>query len=729
MGSVLAEALATVPAQADCTIEVAIWQSPASGTAQELPQADLHAVFIDAAPWMPEAFITALFEAKECPIRRLVLVGFRPERGGGAVEALRDVPRLPLFFEAFPEPECIQLPLSAGELAGKLHDALKRPDQGAAWQANWTRVAVGLDAVREKDSRTELWRRLDSLCGEDRVLQEEHEAAASTDRRERFQQVSDVFHLVRARSPDGNPRQVLVLDDNLSPMEERLKVLARASGTKFYVTRNGDACMALADGLWQSKRAGVRPELSDLVLIDGNGRKDDVAARWNELDLVLVDLLLLLSGSSRANGEEIVASLHDHYPELPVFVVTQSEEPDVLARCLRLRGADRVVPKRRLLRLSFEIEDYFNSDVSPLLPVLRNASCPGKTRLDRELVRLYRIWHHEPEILWLGEKSFHGPEHSVEHHRGLWTLANQVLSTTWGTVSAKWSNGAGAGKPGSPCVEEMLFCFFLAIWLHDIGARGNDQWQSADEVRDRHAFITGCLLDDPEYRSALGLDGTDDELLRIVADLCRYHQSNCPLIREDLTRINDSNSQEATKDLFTQALEERTPWALPWLALLRLLDAVEHGWKRSGSELLYRCRLRLVDHERAYYDNQLRQVAAGRCGSERRTENALRIADLGRYAAYLDRQQGVLDKHRAILGAWVHLEAGPEGWNLYPCYRIDTNSDGAEGIARNLHSYVLKEWASTGRFLREIGLFIPRTPPTTGPAESDGYTWVYDTQS
>lgn len=701
-------------------IAVHTWSGPtdADSASWLLQDADLHVVFVDAADWMPRALSTALVNSRRCPVSDLLLLGFCEAPGADTDQesSVHSRPWLALLFAAFPRFSYHRLPMSMDQLKKLVRRLLAETTTGKCeWPKDWRRVQEALTDLAGPDragsrQMAQAWRVLDDLCGsEQRRLREEHEAAAGLESLMAYQGRLDHYYLAVARCTGATARTILMLEDRPDRIADQLRVLARSTGYTFLLTRNGRDCAALAEDIGTQGQRGLGLQKYDLLSISPNGRKQRQIRDVRDVDVVTVDLMIMPDGGKTLDGEQIISDLHDHYPELPVFVVSRSEEPDVMARCLRTRGADRVVPKRRLLRLPYAVEDYFSREVSPLLPILRHGSRRDGPSLDKELVRLYRLWTHSPGILWHAEKTTHAAEHGMEHHRALWRLANELLLHSWPTISA--SRRESPLQTGTLRLEEELFCFLLSVWLHDIGCKGNQLYQMGDEVRARHAWISGELIRDDS--NELGLAHLPRAYRDAIENLCRYHQSNCPLTRAQLEHIEESAAP--TRGLFADKgpLAERARYLLPWEALLRLLDAIEHSWRRVGSDLLHDAKRKALQNEQQYY--QLR-------------------ADQGRldaqsYVGWLAEQKKHLTKHLGVRDVYIHIESDGNEVLLYPCYAIRAEDDGRRrDLFGDLAYYVLKEWWATGDYLRLLGLRLPQRRPQEairqGPWE---YQAVWDT--
>ncbi len=685
-----------------------------------LQQADVHVVFVDSAPWMRQALVQSIIRApRQCPVQRMILFGFCEEiepagEDRGKIPVNRQHP-LGLLFEGF-HVEYQRLPLRLEMIRNEVASCISRVSAGILpghWQRNFRRVRTTLRIVKGlgyADNPMDAWSRLDSLSGSGNTrLREEHDIKvekgegplAFLERLLRFQTLIDLYYLAVARSNGRQPYTFLIIEDNPGFIRSQLKFLASATGDRFYVTKSGSACHKLAEKL-QSKDRNQRSglprdgfswpsELFDNPIVPYGEQVSE-----NEClapDAVLVDLILWDDAKKLlVHGESIIRQLQERFRELPVFVVTRSEEPDVLTRCVKIRGADRVVPKRRLLRLPYTFLNYLHEEVSPLLSVLDG------TELSSRLVAAYRTWNSCPGILWHGEKTVHAAEHTLEHSLGLWKLAHQLLSQSWDHMQDhRHSIGLRQYYP------KELFGFLMSIWLHDIGSKGSEAYQMADQVRSRHSWISGELIHrNPElYRLERGEEADFVELL------CAYHQSCAPFSLNDPTK-------ESVRGLFHQSLEEieeSCKWnLLEWTALLRLLDAIEHNWRRVGTNDLFMAKKIDIDIDRKYY-----------------SERAATQPDAAEYAKWLDVQESHMQKHLSVLRVDLRTNRSSDGRSIvfWPEYTF-ADCDDAKDYLGEIGIYALQEWHATGSHIAEkMGIRFARTGEVSHP-ETDNCYAVHD---
>jgi len=289
----------------------------------------------------------------------------------------------------------------------------------------------------------------------------------------------------------------------------------------------------------------------------------------SEIDLVLLDIYL---DSDTIYGEKFINIFIKNYPSIPILILSNSEDYDLVERCLRL-GADFYVNKKFVSTVPGYLHKTYEKYGNILYSHLGHSDI-GK-ELRRNTLGNIRYWMHHKNLLWYGDKCYHMIEHAYEHTMDNWKHTNQIF----------------------PLVEEILFkdiiekdrmvyCFSMATWLHDIGHKGNERFGEAYQIRDMHGLISAELIiknpqmfniiegvsnknfDDnyQEFEFPLGnhheplpqlirdCEEKDKYLtnLEIIALLCMYHKSNAPLTRKEGWKMQ-SERKFIPKDYFTDS--------------------------------------------------------------------------------------------------------------------------------------------------------------------------------
>ncbi len=698
-----------------------VWES--ASEAESFKSADLHVVFIDSADWMSEGIVVALTKAMDenpliCPVKRMLLFGFmdRPDSGANTSTTINKKPMLKFLFQAFPL-LYEQLPSSAEDIVLKIADTARNND-GEQWERDWKRVYCAIqrrlkphDVPSRPLTRHDVWDSFENFADADVKAREEHDAGKGTDGRgyditkiAAFQDEIDCFYLATARDC-RKKRSFIFIEDNPEVVCEDLRMLACATGHTFFVTRKPNASKPADDKVRDCHDMVCYIESAEF---NGKFREEDfecisdacttitaASQSWIDPAAILVDLQLGNDGYREISGENVLHILQDKIPSVPTFVVTRSEEPDVFARCLRLSGADRVVPKRRLTRFPHAFTSYLYGEVSPLLRFFEHSN----QHLAVRLTEAYRTWKSYPGILWHGEKTYHAAEHTLEHHLGLWKLANELLPCHWERIQAARKTWMKKTKQ-RPYAESDLFRFLMSLWLHDIGIKGNERYQMADQVRSRHSWISGDLIRrNPEIYLL-----TRGEESEVVALLCEYHQSCAPF-------ENIDKCERAVTGLFQQSLldiERNCGWPLmEWAALLRLLDAMEHNWRRVGIGHLAKAKQVAIQVDRRYY-----------------LENAAHDKDSEEYAEWLNIQQHHMNKHLSVVDMHIKTKLADDNRTVvfWPEYTF-TNGDTARKFMPEIAWYVLKEWHSTGKYMSDrMGMRLANS--CDGVSNSSGLKWA-----
>lgn len=132
---------------------------------------------------------------------------------------------------------------------------------------------------------------------------------------------------------------VLIVDD--SPVDRRLvgELLSKNPGVWLQYAVEGPASV-------ESKPVDELASSGSVLQIDYavNGREALAKIVRCQPDLVITDLLM-----PEINGLQLVAHLREHYPRIPVILMTSQGSEDIAVQALH-QGAASYVPKKLLLR-------------------------------------------------------------------------------------------------------------------------------------------------------------------------------------------------------------------------------------------------------------------------------------------------------------------------------------------------------------------------------------------
>lgn len=381
-----------------------------------------------------------------------------------------------------------------------------------------------------------------------------------------------------------------------------------------------------------------------------------------DFDLILQDIFLEAGGIS---GSDFAGLYFNVAPQAMVFFLT-SMDIETLAASGYDNKVDRLVGKERLKGIMKYYYDRFIELYGPLLwPVFVNSKKRNKRALitDRVSVRKLlgniRTWTMAPKILFHGFALPEMVDHEFRHTLGLWNMANKVL-------------GPFLDRMPEAMPNEDRILLTLAIWLHDIGHRGDEHHSTPMEIRENHGAISESLV--LEHFEAFGIEWIRDFCtcyksepsllclgvsnrnkktgcawrtkvcaLRELGLICRYHQSTAPLTVNKLKKLilklkmpspycivgmkdfenevpDDNNLQigqwlDRKKDFGWFGTDIRTldefdgkDQLLKLTGMLRWLDALHTHSDKSGSTLEVKSFLSYLEMRKRYCENRIGEI-------------------------------------------------------------------------------------------------------------------------
>jgi len=191
----------------------------------------------------------------------------------------------------------------------------------------------------------------------------------------------------------------------------------------------------------------------------------------------------------------------------------------------------------------------------------------------------------------------------------------------------------------------------MAVWLHDIGHKGNERYGEAYLIRDNHGYISAEYIlkyprlfgikeeDESEQKNSYyekikfkcGNPGSAIEILyrrsrerkklsnaEKIALISAYHKSNIPLTEEDYFELSSNPNKFIPIDFFENG-ERRTDKAITLkkilkevydendvkkiigiIGLFRMVDAIDLNVCRVGSESEKELKMKVINNDRDY---------------------------------------------------------------------------------------------------------------------------------
>ena len=153
--------------------------------------------------------------------------------------------------------------------------------------------------------------------------------------------------------------------------------------------------------------------------------------------------------------------------------------------------------------------------------------------LEEKRKKLSAKWSQYPNILWHGSKGIQMADHSLAHTQNLLGLTDNLL-----TLLPKYT------------LKQIEFLvLYYALWLHDIGHRGNENYQEPIDIRDFHGVIGGFLLLEDAFKNGSIIYELEKYIALPVALISMYHQRGLPFNGSDRVRLVTRTAKEFPKEL------------------------------------------------------------------------------------------------------------------------------------------------------------------------------------
>lgn len=327
---------------------------------------------------------------------------------------------------------------------------------------------------------------------------------------------------------------------------------------------------------------------------------------WENIDLVLQDIVLdELTDCSSITGLDLAPHYFEACPQALVFMLTSLDiETLVGSGEVNWKYVDCVVSKKALPTIWYEYRRCFRERFGRMFWPDWSTVDDTDRNLLRGLFGSLRRWQIEPDILWHGQTLPEMIDHAHRHITALWKLANDFIGTLI-------ENGVANAEVLSLRHRVALA---VAVWMHDVGHRGDEYVTGSMDIRASHAGISErLLLRNPDaYRLGWLLDSVsmphkdcrDIEkgmtsrlecrnltscsaeaglplcLMREIGLLCRHHQSNAPLDNDSLKRMATKGKEPSIYSLVPDGDSEGTMSSEEFLFKISN-DALPMPWARG----------------------------------------------------------------------------------------------------------------------------------------------------
>lgn len=364
----------------------------------------------------------------------------------------------------------------------------------------------------------------------------------------------------------------------------------------------------------------------------------------DDIDIIILDLFLDEKQGARFQGEQILKYLKEKHIGIPVIILSISEDFEEVARLYSL-GADFFVNKKYALQLPLYIHRIFDKYGHVLLWLNEKEN---KWQYRKNLLSNLRYWMFHKDFLWYGDKCYHMIDHGFNHIYDNWINTNKLLQIIKINIKQEFD-----------WKDSDIYSFCMAMWLHDIGHKGNERYGEAYQIRDTHGIISGeFILQRPELFNIIEEDkslGRCDtyyknytyplgnqnlsvvQLIRErrnqenlsnaekIALLSIFHKSNAPLTVEDGLKMQAKNIfipseyfencdlQKGQLITLQDVLEKRCmnykDRFLIMMSLFRFIDGIDLHKTRVGDESEKELKLKVINQDKEYYLRKLEETA------------------------------------------------------------------------------------------------------------------------
>ncbi len=348
--------------------------------------------------------------------------------------------------------------------------------------------------------------------------------------------------------------------------------------------------------------------------------------------LILVDIFLEKDSREKVDGIKFIQAFAKLFPHIPAFILSVSDNFEEISEAIK-NGADFYILKSDVLSLPFAYYLYIRK-LGRVLEFIKDEE------LKKSLIGNIRYWNFKRNLLWFGDKCYHMVEHAFQHTKEDWEIANNILYPLFREKKLAIS-------------DEMLYSFLMAIWLHDIGHKGNKKYGEPHQIRDNHGYLSaelflpkpflfGIVRGDDFYRGYESTKPDSGSLLEVmlnrvekekrlsipekIALFSIYHKGNCPITTSEyLTLVSKKkfipfeyyqNRELHIDKIITLErivekleLEKDKDLIIPLAFLFRFIDSLDIRFSRVGDFTEEELKKKVIKNDKEYiYEKLIREA-------------------------------------------------------------------------------------------------------------------------
>jgi len=296
--------------------------------------------------------------------------------------------------------------------------------------------------------------------------------------------LAGLIKVIKNNKNGSNMKHVLIIDNNIkryiNEIDTRFKEIFKKNTTLEEII---ESCSIIIETYYYdsnfnnlySMLSHVKKDEEFTINVKKNGSGEIVTKDINkDFECILVDIFL---GEDVPSGVELMQLLTSKFPHVPSFALSVSDDFGIIKDAIK-EGADYYILKNQIFSLPFVYYTYIEELGKIILYLKEN-------KYKKNLIGNIRYWKFKNNLLWFGDKCYHMIDHSYKHTLDDWNYMNQVLIPLIREKTKQEIFGE---------YDDLLYAFCMAIWLHDIGQKGNDNYGEPHLIRDNHGYLSGELI-------------------------------------------------------------------------------------------------------------------------------------------------------------------------------------------------------------------------------------------
>lgn len=393
-------------------------------------------------------------------------------------------------------------------------------------------------------------------------------------------------------------------------------------------------------------------------------------------EYILLDLYLTKEDKQ---GHDFISLFLDEYPQIPVFVQSGIIDLDEKHTIIK-SGVDYFIPKDYIL-LTIPFISKSILEKGKLLQFIKNDK-----NLYQNLLGNIRFWKFNPEMLWHGDKVYHMVNHGYEHCNNIWKYTNKILSDLFEHLYKKKQ----VSENNHYFLDTSIYILGMAVWLHDIGHKGNNKYNKPPQIRNKHGIISAELIE--KYPKQYGFNLCNihktseyNDIIKIIKLFCKYHKSNCPIDDSNMRKLLESKTKIIPNELYIEKNElltfekeikniisdaDEVEFYLFLMSVFRFIDGLDINKNRVGNENMHIIKEKLLKEDIEYWENRLSELI-----SNNKEDDEKYLEEIKEYIDFLKSSFDYYKIHNGLLNLEIDTNFNNNKIEIELKYITDKNKD------------------------------------------------------